>query len=60
MVLNVHRRVLPVPVSQAGWAIDELLAPSTIWPGDAWPAMRLRPGLVEGPAAGTVRCDTAW
>lgn len=52
MVLNVHERVLPVPVDEAGSLLDRLGGENDpLWPAPAWGSMRLDGPLGVGAAA---------
>lgn len=51
MVINVHERLVPVPASRLGEALDRVGGPDdTWWPSPAWPAM-----VLEAPLAMWVR-----
>jgi hypothetical protein len=52
-VRNVHARRLPVPAAAAGVLLDGLAgSDDPIWPGDAWPRLKLAGGLVPGARGG--------
>jgi hypothetical protein len=52
-ILNVHERLLPVPVAQAGALLDSLSGPADrLWPLELWPPMRLNAGLAQGSTGG--------
>ena len=52
-VLNVHERVLPVPLDTIGCHLDSLAGDQDqIWPSERWPPMILDRGLVPGSRGG--------
>lgn len=52
-VLNVHQRVLPVPVATVGALLDTLAsADDRLWPHAAWPRMHLDGPLAVGARGG--------
>ncbi|MFP3987011.1 SRPBCC family protein [Streptomyces sp. E11-3] len=52
-VLNVHERLLPAKPSEVGALLDGLAGPGDLlWPGDAWPPMRLDRELSPGARGG--------
>ncbi|WP_329386651.1 SRPBCC family protein [Streptomyces sp. NBC_01351] len=53
-VFNVHERLLAAKASEVGALIDTLAAgpADRLWPGTAWPEMRLDRGLTVGAAGG--------
>ncbi|MBK6295860.1 MAG: SRPBCC family protein, partial [Rhodoferax sp.] len=52
-VVNVHQRLLYAPPEQVGELIDSLASPSdALWPGQAWPRLKLNRPLSVGAAGG--------
>lgn len=52
-VVNVHQRLLHATPEQVGALIDALASPSDgLWPGKAWPRMKLDRPLAVGAAGG--------
>ncbi|MFF7989731.1 SRPBCC family protein [Kitasatospora xanthocidica] len=52
-VLNIHERTVPAPAETVGALIDGLAGPDDLlWPGSAWPRMRLDGPLAVGAAGG--------
>jgi len=52
-IVNVHQRLLHAPPAAAGALIDSLASPADkLWPGKAWPRMKLDRPLAVGARGG--------